>query len=77
MRMLIQRIKRSRFLPISVDARKKCIEFFIVFYVIFLSFHFLGQSYLGLKSMKNLVNRKPKINSGSDLKHRIEVNHIL
>lgn len=31
MRMLIQRIKRRRFLPISVNALKKCIGFFIGF----------------------------------------------
>ena len=82
MRMLIRRIKRRRFLPISVNALKKCIEFFIGFQVIFLSFQFLGQSFFGLNSMKNVVNSKVKINLRSNLISQIGLdlnqrNHLL
>lgn len=73
--IVIQRIKTNRVWATSVNAPKKCIEFFIGFYVIFLSFHFLEQSFFGLKSMKNSVNSKLKINITSDLNHQIEVNH--
>lgn len=58
--------KKTTFFTHLRYALKKCIVFFIGFYVGFLSFCFVCLSFYGLKSTKNVVNSKMKIYLRSD-----------